>query len=67
MADTWWQKETELLIALWSEEAELSYSILGSFPCPSSHLKVKRGDDNHGTYAVGRRFVFNLRLRGYLA
>ena len=38
----------------------------GSFPCLSSRLKIKDGD-NHGSYAIGHHFAFNFILRGYTA
>ena len=39
MANKWWYEETKLLIALWSEDLDLSSSILGSYPWLSSRLK----------------------------
>ena len=45
------------------QTADLSFSSLGSFSCFSSRLKIKHGGD-HGSYAMGRNFVFNFRLRG---
>ena len=41
-------------------------SRFGSFPCLSSRLKIKHGGDNHGSYAIGRHFVFNFRLTAKL-
>ena len=55
MLNSWCYEQTELLIASWNEDLELSSSIFGSYLWFSSH--PKHGDDNRGSRAIRRHFV----------
>ena len=55
MASTWWYEQTKLLIALWSEDLDLSSSVLRSYPWFSPRLK--HGDNDRGSHAILRHFA----------
>ena len=54
MLNTWPYEQTEVLIALWSEDLDLPSSVFGIYPWVSSRLK--HGDDNRGSRAIRRHF-----------
>ena len=60
MVNSWWHEQTKLLIALWSDDLDLSSSILGSYLWFSSRLK--HGDKDRGNHAIRLHFVTHFEV-----